>query len=1189
MRDTRAALQMLREAAANENLSLLIKDDKLEYMFDLAIEAEYGQIDEQRMTTFRNFNKDMKLQYVKNMLKAPQASSVDNDNKSPQYYVNFIAHASISTAEFKSRKDHIMGLVRSMGGGGSVKDPHLKEVLEQLKVACRSKPVSWMLEFVDGGGLEALFSLLGRIHQKPDRKLKHYEIESDVLFLLKDIVAKNRGIMVKDLLNSPDYLNVLVLSLDSPLLPNRTSAIDFLLALNSLDYPKGHALVLQSFEYFRDRRGELHTFQGFINSVRKLVTSRGIFGTNVMSTSDDLEEFKPFYAKAGLTQMHRDIKAFLLAAISLMVWMVGINREDVLKRVQIRNMLLAAGFNSILEAIKRWAPAENSDLMNHVDAFETSAAHDYDYLIDEMGLLTDADLNDPAGLLDAILDSSGDDPDAVGFITAMLQKMIIPARTLSGVPRAKLFRLLDKITGQIVLEQACAEPTFTDTYRLPLEKVMEGISDALATENELLKARLEQAEELRKIADRSRFESGGNRTSSAIDELLLETVQRQIELAHDSFDAELTEQQVQLREVLDKLERDVRLIEGPADALIADNIAKAEETVPGNVEMSGGPPPPAPPPPPPMLFAGSIAPGGGPPPPPPPPGAPPPPGIPALAPAVPKRPQKYRPTRKLRVFRWEKLPDPKVVDTLFAKKLKLKTKLDDTEEDFEDTAEKLGILREAEELFGLPETKEINLDGKTSSDEVCLINNTKAQNIMITLGKLKKYTLAEIRRAIEEINVTIIPESTALQFKDIEAKIDDSERKAIKEYKGPGKLRQAEEFLRETMRISHYKIRVDALLFNATLQDKVNGLEKRIDEVNQAYSMLASSQAFANLLELVLTVGNFLNAGSNVGQTHGFKMSSLQKLEFTKGTSKVSLLQFIAGTVDTKFPDYKQFLNDFEVIQPAKQTLFNDMQATLKELRDEINRLHQLANSPPDADEPAADNDKAGEKAEALIKKEAESAKFREIMMPKLEDASRLLARTEKRHQQMLVRVKEVTTFYGEDPAKISNQDFLGLFEAFAGSFKTALTEAKVERDRKAAAERRQKARDEREAKRAKIQQSSQLSLPMFTVPASTDSGDVGLGMDDLLESLKRGIMPAPSIARAHSQEAALGDSDEPQNTRRSRRPSDSSGRLALKPRSRQPSISGGRSTSKPRKASTSSIGSKAMELLGLLREERDI
>jgi hypothetical protein len=137
-------------------------------------------------------------------------------------------------------------------------------------------------QFVDCGGLAALLAVLESMHAKPGRRNKHYEIESETLKILRMIANSDDAITEK--LCQQKYLDVLILSLDSPSILARTATMDFLLAIVTLNYPKGHSLIMQSMEHFKAVRHQKKVFDYLVGSLGQAVSSRGIFGSRVGST-----------------------------------------------------------------------------------------------------------------------------------------------------------------------------------------------------------------------------------------------------------------------------------------------------------------------------------------------------------------------------------------------------------------------------------------------------------------------------------------------------------------------------------------------------------------------------------------------------------------------------------------------------------------------------------------------------------------------------------------------------------------------------------------------------------------------------------------------------------------------------------------------------------------------------------------
>lgn len=75
--------------------------------------------------------------------------------------------------------------------------------------------------------------------------------------------------------------------------------------------------------------------------------------------------------------------------------------------------------------------------------------------------------------------------------------------------------------------------------------------------------------------------------------------------------------------------------------------------------------------------------------------------------------------------------------------------------------------------------------------------------------------------------------------------------------------------------------RLNAILFRLQFEEQVNNIKPDIMAVSEACEEIKKSRSFAKLLEIVLLIGNYMNAGSRNAQTFGFNLSSLCKVSVT--------------------------------------------------------------------------------------------------------------------------------------------------------------------------------------------------------------------------------------------------------------------------------------------------------------------
>lgn len=91
----------------------------------------------------------------------------------------------------------------------------------------------------------------------------------------------------------------------------------------------------------------------------------------------------------------------------------------------------------------------------------------------------------------------------------------------------------------------------------------------------------------------------------------------------------------------------------------------------------------------------------------------------------------------------------------------------------------------------------------------------------------------------------------------------------------------------------------------------------------QVHAIISASKAVKNsgklprILEIILAFGNYMNSGQR-GRAYGFKLHCLDSLVDTKSTDKrLTLLNYIAETVRSKFPDLLNFDSELMLIDKS--------------------------------------------------------------------------------------------------------------------------------------------------------------------------------------------------------------------------------------------------------------------------------
>jgi len=105
-------------------------------------------------------------------------------------------------------------------------------------------------------------------------------------------------------------------------------------------------------------------------------------------------------------------------------------------------------------------------------------------------------------------------------------------------------------------------------------------------------------------------------------------------------------------------------------------------------------------------------------------------------------------------------------------------------------------------------------------------------------------------------------------------------------------------------------------------------------------------------LEVVLAIGNYLNAGTKSGVAYGFKAATLTKLKGTKsGDNKMTLLQYIIIFMKKSYPKDADWVVEFQpAIEAACVIEQTFLQGEVTKMTQRYKQIEQAANSPASDD-----------------------------------------------------------------------------------------------------------------------------------------------------------------------------------------------------------------------------------------------
>ncbi|KAJ2742179.1 hypothetical protein GGI20_004672 [Coemansia sp. BCRC 34301] len=561
----------------------------------------------------------------------------------------------------------------------------------------------------------------------------------------------------------------------------------------------------------------------------------------------------------------------------------------------------------------------------------------------------------------------------------------------------------------------------------------------------------------------------------------------------------------------------------------------------GSSAGSSAAPSPSAPPPPPLAPSAPQAPGL----------APPPPG-PALLGPLRRKELVYVPKVKLKALQWDKLNDQHVESSLWSK---LEDRAGLPEREVVDTLhangafenlERLFAAKQAVDVFALREKRRKEREEK-ALDEVTVLEPKRAYNLNIMLGMLKKLTFADIRRALLRMDTAVISENLLKQLLSFVP--TPEERGLLSAFHGrPDRKRLArpDRFFLETMKVWRYEQRLRATVTWVTWPESFRDVQADVASVMTAAHAVATSRHFPQVLEVVLSIGNFMNGSGFRGGAFGFRIASLNRLMDTKADdNKTTLLHFVASAVEENFPAALEFLDELKPVDSGCRVSYAEMKAEMGDMRvrlaeakrelellreqreKELKEVAMEAEAPaapvPGAEDSASDSGGEEQASSASDPQDRFLLTMRRFLVEATDQYDALVSQFAAMDDAYATSV----LLYGEDPRTMAPEEFFGIFKTFTASFGQSHRDNTRERERKRAAEKRRKqieiqieqkriAKQNRTTNRPTgVAPSSALrDLPLDSVPdlsgdssvdAMVPTGAENGAVDDLLKSLMAG------------------------------------------------------------------------------------
>uniref|UniRef100_A0A8C8BFD9 Diaphanous related formin 3 n=1 Tax=Otus sunia TaxID=257818 RepID=A0A8C8BFD9_9STRI len=360
--------------------------------------------------------------------------------------------------------------------------------------------------------------------------------------------------------------------------------------------------------------------------------------------------------------------------------------------------------------------------------------------------------------------------------------------------------------------------------------------------------------------------------------------------------------------------------------------------------------------------------------------------------------------------------------------------------------------------------------------ELKVLDPKIAQNLSIFLGSFR-VPYEDIRMMILEVDETQLSESMVQNL--IKHLPEQEQLNALSKFKSEYKsLSEPEQFGVVMSNVKRLRPRLSAILFKLQFEEQVNNIKPDIMAVSAACEEIKKSKSFSKLLELVLLMGNYMNAGSRNAQTFGYNLSSLCKLKDTKSADqKTTLLHFLVEVCEESYEDVLNFVEDFQHLDKASKVSAENLEKSLKHMERQFQQLEKDLQTFP---VPEDKHDKFVAKIFLVHAKED----FQKVSLM---------------HKNMEKLYQNVMGYYAIDLKKVSVEEFLTDLNNFRTMFMQAVKENMRRREAEEKQRRAKIAKEKAEKEKQERQQKKKRLLEM-----KTEGEETGV-MDSLLEALQSG------------------------------------------------------------------------------------
>ncbi|EIM20637.1 hypothetical protein WALSEDRAFT_60895 [Wallemia mellicola CBS 633.66] len=396
--------------------------------------------------------------------------------------------------------------------------------VSHLSVSLRTMPLEWLKEFIELRGPSVLANVLHTINHRTVKREGDATLEAEVVKCMRHVVNYPSG--ASDVSSQPTIVASIAASIMSPQLQTRRQAVEILLFLISWDKPRGHSIVLRSFDALQAHYEENSRFDPWLKSFEATIDGRGRMGS-LVGASDELKN--AISADSMLVD-------YAVVNLLLVNQLVGLP-EDSAVRHFLRTQLETSGLKRITDKLRNLQHLRVDDI---IDEYEELAEEDYDLMIQSQNNEVLGGLSTTEDVFRAILSSVEGSRGRDFFHAALQHLLLLPAETET---RTRYLQLVDSIISSIVMDGKGGVTTdFSSLANVSVGKVVSRFTDQdrmQKLENQLENERMHHVKTRRQKdaleQELALYNATNLPVSSASDTALVSTLQRKLTEAEESL------------------------------------------------------------------------------------------------------------------------------------------------------------------------------------------------------------------------------------------------------------------------------------------------------------------------------------------------------------------------------------------------------------------------------------------------------------------------------------------------------------------------------------------------------------------------------------------------------------------------------------------------------------------------------